>query len=182
MLGRVFIESQLPQRMDAAPGETFSICFQVGSERDMRWGLIPQGRTNARGRPVMEQLFNIRSETAFTKTAFDGLHRGILWVDGWYEWTGQTRRKTRWRMEGKSGQPLAFACLWDVWRSSTGREVDQFATLTCEPNADVREYHHRMPVLLDDPQKWLTADAEDAAPLLKTAPENTVKVSAAGAV
>jgi putative SOS response-associated peptidase YedK len=42
-----------------------------------------------------------------------------------------------------------------------------FAILTDEPNELVAPYHDRMPVLLDDPQKWLDPDGplDDAVPL-----------------
>ena len=57
----------------------------------MRWGMIPVGRVNARGRPVMETIVNARSETLFEKTAFQGVARCLVPADGWYEWTGAVR-------------------------------------------------------------------------------------------
>jgi len=73
-------------RLDAAPGET--VTAVVGGERrrlvEMRWGMIPTGRRNARGRPVLETIVNARSETLFEKSAFAGLRRCILPVSGWY--------------------------------------------------------------------------------------------------
>lgn len=60
---------------------------------EMRWGILPVGRVNARGRPVVETLVNIRSETFAEKSAFEGMKRAVVPVDGWYEWTGEKRNK-----------------------------------------------------------------------------------------
>ena len=111
----------------------------------MRWGIIPVGRVNARGRPVMETIINARAETVFDKTAFDGVCRAVVIVDGWYEWTGEKRRKTAWRIFGDT--PLIFAAITDVWKAPGGKEVKQVATVTCDPNKDIAEIHHRMGVL-----------------------------------
>ena len=40
-----------------------------------------------------------------------------------------------------------------------GDTVPSFAILTDEPNELVAPYHDRMPVVLDDPDKWLDPDA-----------------------
>ena len=49
--------------------------FRDGALTRMRWGMIPVGRVNARGRPVMETIVNARSETVFEKSAFQGVGR-----------------------------------------------------------------------------------------------------------
>ena len=62
-------------RRSSAPGEAVPAVVPDGGRRlvTMRWGLIPMGRTNARGRPVLETIVNARSETLFAKSAFAGL-------------------------------------------------------------------------------------------------------------
>ena len=87
----------------------------------MRWGLIPMGRTNARGRPVLETIVNARSETLFSKSAYAGLGRCLVPVSGWYEWTGERRRKTRWAIRAPGGPLLAFAAVWDSGGRRAGR-------------------------------------------------------------
>ena len=79
-----------PPRFNVAPGQ--DIAVWTGTLTHMRWGIVPVGRTNARGRPVMEQIINARSETVFDKSAFDGVGRGVVPADGWYEWTGEKRK------------------------------------------------------------------------------------------
>lgn len=181
MPGRVFLETPVaalaealcavadpPEedgpRLDIAPGDEIRVLTPDRRLTRMRWGLIPMGRKNARGRPVMETIVNARSETVFDKSAFAGVGRAVVPVDGWYEWTGPARRKTRWRIALKSGDPLYFAAITDVWKGPGGIEVPQVATVTTEPNADVRDIHHRMAAILapDEIPLWLDGD-EDAA-------------------
>ncbi|MEL6677653.1 MAG: SOS response-associated peptidase [Pseudomonadota bacterium] len=164
---------------DAAPGGPLPVLITGESGPlivDMRWGIIPVGRVNARGRPVMETVINARSETVFDKTAFDGVRRAVVPVNGWFEWTGKVRRKTRWRITNPAQPIMFFAAIYDVWTAPGGREVPQVATLTAEPNGDVKAYHHRMPVILDAPGPWLDLPDEPARTLLSPAPDGTVMV------
>ncbi len=165
-------------RLNMAPGEEIRVLTPMGLLKPMRWGLIPMGRKNARGRPVMESIVNARSETVFDKTAFEAVGRAVVPADGWYEWTGETRRKTAWRIRLEDGKPLYFAAITDTWKGPGGLEVDQVATVTCEPNADVRDIHHRMGAILalEDISTWLNADKTTARSLLKPLPDGSLRV------
>ena len=168
---------QQPPRFNIAPGQNIAVCVE-GQLREMRWGIIPVGRKNARGRPVMETIINARSETVLDKSAFDGVKRCLVPADGWYEWTGEKRLKTAWRIKNKDGSPLAFAAIFDIWTAPGGLEVPQVATVTCEPNNDVREIHHRMGVLLEPAQfaTWLGADDTAASRLMVPYPEGRLSI------
>ena len=126
----------------------------------------------------METIINARSETVFDKSAFEGVRRAIVPADGWYEWTGQTRRKQPWRLHMRDGSPLFFAAISDVWVAPGGKSVPQVATVTCEPNEDVRPIHHRMGVLLRlaDISAWLTGPEEVARGLLVPLPDGLLSV------
>lgn len=184
MPGRVFLTSPLsalraalgvkvddlgeePPRRNISPSEQVVALTGDGLSR-YRWGIIPVGRVNARGRPVMETIVNARSETVFDKSAFDGVGRAVLPVNGWYEWTGEKRRKTAWEITPKTGDFLFFAAITDVWTAPGGLQVPQLATVTCAPNADVVEIHHRMAVILDLDQidTWLHGDEAQAQALM----------------
>ena len=96
-----------PPRRNISPGE--NIIVRTASEaQHMRWGMIPVGRKNARGRPVMETILNARSETVFDKSAYEGVKRAVVPADGWYEWTGVSRRKQPWAIRPKDGSLLFF--------------------------------------------------------------------------
>ena len=169
-----------PPRRNIAPGQAVVALTPRGLQR-MRWGMIPVGRKNARGRPVMETIINARSETVFDKSAFADVGRAVLPVQGWYEWTGEKRKKTAWRIRPRDNGLLFFAAISDVWIAPGGRELAQLATVTCEPNADVREVHHRMAVILDRTAigTWLSGDIGAASDLMTPWPDNRLIVEPA---
>jgi len=72
-----------PARHNTAPGR--EIVVFDGHLSRMRWGIVPVGRVNGRGRPVTEQIINARSETVFDKSAFDGVGCAVIPVNAWYE-------------------------------------------------------------------------------------------------
>ena len=167
-----------PPRRNIQPGQDV-VCLTSEGFTRMRWGIIPVGRVNARGRPVMETVINARSETVFDKSAFDGVGRAVVIVDGWYEWTGETRRKTAWRISGT--EPLIFAAVTVVWTAPGGLQVPQLATVTCEPNADVEPIHHRMGVLLEpaDVELWFNGTEDEVKPLMRPLPEGQLIIKEA---
>ncbi len=169
-----------PARINIQPGQEVIVLTDEGLKM-MRWGMIPVGRVNARGRPVMETIINARSETVFDKSAFEGVGRAIIPVDGWYEWTGEKRRKTAWRITAKDGSPLLFAAITDTWEAPGGQRVDQVAAVTCEPNGDVKPIHHRMGVLLEpqDVDCWLHGSEEEAQKLMRPWPEGRLRIEQA---
>lgn len=169
-----------PPRHNIQPGQEIVVLNKDGLSL-MRWGMIPVGRVNARGRPVMETIINARSETVFDKSAFQGVGRAVVPVDGWYEWTGEKRKKTAWRISSIDGQPLIFAAITDAWDAPGGARVDQVATVTCAPNADVQPIHHRMGVLLEpaDVQTWLIGSDAEAQRLTRPWPDGRLKIEKA---
>ena len=170
-------------RQNIAPGQSVIVLTPKGA-RMMRWGIIPVGRKNARGRPVMETIINARSESVFDKSAFEGVGRAVVPADGWYEWTGKKRKKTAWAIQAKDQSLLYFAAITDVWHGPGGIEVPQVATVTCEPSADVADIHHRMGVLLTKDQLpiWLSDDQEAAAQLMRPFPDGLLTVAQAEGV
>lgn len=171
-------------RANISPGQDIVVCPPDRILKRMRWGIVPVGRVNARGRPVMETIVNVRSETVFEKSAFAGTGRAIVPADGWYEWTGTRGRKTAWRISARRGEPLFFAAVTDSWTAPGGRVLDQVATVTCPPSADVAPVHHRMGVLLkpDDLVTWLDGTVEAAASLMQPYPDGALRVEKADGV
>ena len=104
-------------------------------------------------------------------------------VSGWYEWTGERRRKIRWAIRAPGRPILAFAAVWDRWQAPGGAEVASLATVTCAPNAEVAAVHDRMPVILapDAWPVWLGEAEGDAAALMRTLPDGLLTVERAGA-
>lgn len=175
--------TEMPRR-NISPGQEIIVCPPSRELTRMRWGMIPIGRVNARGRPVMETVINARSETLFDKSAFEGVGRAIVPCDGWYEWTGEKRHKQPWRIRRAERGLIAFAAITDVWTAPGGRVIEQVALVTCAPSADVRDIHDRMGVLLEPEQfeTWLTGDETEAETVLRPYPDGALVVEKADAV
>ena len=165
----------LVPRLTIAPGEQV-LCRAAGGAELARWGLIPVGRVNARKRPVMETIHNARSETLFAKTAFAGVGRAILPVDGWVDWTAGPGRRQAWRFRAVDGGCLAFAAIRDVWTAPGGPVLAQIATVTCAPNEEVAPHHDRMAVILApaDFDLWLGGSEAEVTPLMRPWPAGRV--------
>ena len=172
-----------PPRFNVAPGQQVLVLGPDGFG-PMRWGMIPVGRVNARGRPVMETIINARSETVFDKSAYAGVRRAVVPANGWYEWTGATRRKTAWRIRPVAGGLIGFAAICDTWTAPDGKQLHQVATVTCAPSADVAAVHDRMGVLLrqQDLAVWLHGSQMAAGALMEPAPKGTLRVEPATGV
>lgn len=62
---------------------------------------------------------------------------------------------------------MAFAAICDVWTAPGGLIVQQVATVTCPPSADVRDVHDRMGAVikLKSVGIWLDGSQAEAAKL-----------------
>jgi putative SOS response-associated peptidase YedK len=67
------------------------------------------------------------------------------------------------RFKLASGEPFAFAGLWESWDSPEGEQLLSFTIVTGEPNELVAPVHNRMPVILDRAalDAWLDPEADD---------------------
>jgi putative SOS response-associated peptidase YedK len=161
-----------PGRYNLAPGqEVLTIVQPAGAPRTvrrMRWGLIPSW---AKDPGIGNQLINARAETVVSKPAFRAAFRErrcLIITDGFYEWETQGRRKQPWCIRRADGQPFAFAGLWECWADPAGQVVESCTIITTTPNALIRRFHHRMPVILapQDYDLWLDGQVRDASRLL----------------
>jgi putative SOS response-associated peptidase YedK len=127
----------------------------------MRWGLIPSW---AKDPKMGSRLINARAETLAEKPAFrEALRRRrcLIPADGFYEWVAVPGRKSKQPMHVRlrSGEPFAFAGLWDEWRPPEGGPAVRTCTIvTTTPNELMATLHHRMPVILDPDTEGLWLD------------------------
>jgi putative SOS response-associated peptidase YedK len=144
----------------------------------LSWGFVAaftKSLKEAR-RPV-----NARAETVASSGMFRNAfakRRCIVPAGAFYEWRAGPGGKTPYAIARADGDPMAFAGIWEGWRSPDGEIMRTFAIITTTANARMAMLHERMPVILEQPDwaAWLgEADAEPAT-LLHSSPENVLRI------
>ncbi len=106
----------------------------------MKWGLVPSWAKQKEFKP----LINARLETIDEKISFKKhikLHRCIAVADGFYEW----------RREGKTKIPFYFLRDDKKMMFIAGIfEDNQFCLITEHAAENVKEIHHRQPVIINE--------------------------------
>jgi len=151
------------------------VCVRDGEQREFfkpKWGLIPSWAKDAK---IGNSCINARVETVDTKPAFRSAfkkRRCLVMADGFYEWR-RTDKQPHF-ISLKSGEQMAFAGLWEFWKSPEG-PVESCTICTTEANEMMGELHDRMPVIL--PHKaidhWLDPrvnDPDELKPMLAKFP------------
>jgi len=124
------------------------------------WGLVPFW---AKDKNIGYKMINARAETLMTKQSFREplkKRRCIVFSDGFYEWSVD-KSKTPYFIHMRSGEPFAFASLWDHWTDKeTGETINSSTIITTEANPLIVGIHNRMPTILDPDhyQVWLSPE------------------------
>ncbi|MBM3329362.1 MAG: SOS response-associated peptidase [Calditrichaeota bacterium] len=174
------------ERFNVAPSQHLKVVLNVGQRElvEARWGLIPHW---AKDPSIAQKLINARSETIGEKPSFRlavRRQRCLIWVSGFYEWTSLPGRKGRCPLffTLKSGDPFAFAGLWNRWKAPDDDQPLLTATIvTTSANALIGLYHNRMPVIVPPSryEEWLTpeeCDPQDFASLFQPYPPGEMQV------
>ncbi|MDR3689095.1 MAG: SOS response-associated peptidase [Fimbriimonas sp.] len=150
--------------------------------RLLRWGLVPAwSKTEKFPYPT----YNARAETVTEKATFREpfrRRRGLMTWISYVEWRDEQGAKIPYEFSLASGEPIAFAGLWDRWGSGDSA-FESCTMITCEPNDLAAPYHDRMPVILqpEDFDGWMDpkSDPKDLLALLRPLPaEQMVAVPA----
>ena len=174
-------DSTIGARSDAKPVPTFA--DRAPGRRQfvlMRWGLLPSWVKDPK---TFTLLINARGETVSDKPAFRNAmkrRRCLIPADGFYEWQAAGGRKQPYYMHAKSGEPLAFAGLWETWTGPNGEELDTATIVTTDANRTLRDIHGRMPVIVPPEafDLWLdcaNVDARTAEALIRPAPDDLLE-------
>jgi len=121
----------------------------------MRWGLIPCW---AKDEAIGNNLNNARGETVAEKPSFRSAfksRRCIIPASGFFEWSTLNGVKQPWYISLKSGDPMAFAGLWETRLPQGAETVETCCIITTSANTLMEPIHDRMPVILDSEQ-WST--------------------------
>ena len=164
----LFRTDDFAPRYNVAPTQTVPIIrhdddgHRVGNL--LRWGLIPPWANSA---AEGAKMINCRSESAATKPAFRRAfkeRRCLVPASGFYEWQAAGNKSTQpWYLSLKSGNPAAFAGLWESWHDADGQRVESFTILTTSADDFMGEVHERMPITLDREvwPVWLDPDVQE---------------------
>jgi len=165
----------LPVRYNIAPTQEVAAVTNEEPRRVafLRWGLIP---FFAKDPAIGDRMINARGETLAEKPSFRHAlrrRRCLVLADGFYEWRknpdGKTKTPIYIRL--RSGEPFAFAGLWDTWRPKSEPEAEPVRSctiVTIEPNDLLAPIHDRMPAILppDAVEAWLDPEERPSAELL----------------
>ena len=154
-----------------APTQQVPVVLQEGERvlDSFRWGLVPFW---AKDLKIGAKLINARMETVAEKPSFKNAlkaRRCVLPASGYYEWVRNDGDKVPHFIRSDDGRPLAFAGLWERWKSPEGEQIKSCTIITREADAKMGELHHRMPAMFDDEEKmniWLDSGANDAEELV----------------
>lgn len=140
----------LSPRYNAAPSQSLPVILNEEERKIqlLRWGLVPFW---AKDPGIGNRMINARAESLAEKPSFRTAlrkRRCLVLADGFYEWQKTPQGKIPMRITLKSGEPFAFAGLWETWRSGDDDVLRTFTIVTTAPNSLVAPIHNRMPVIL----------------------------------
>jgi putative SOS response-associated peptidase YedK len=107
---------------------------------NLKWGLIPGWAKNK----DFKALINARLETIDEKVSFKKLiklNRCVVVADGFYEWKRNEKEKIPHYFLRKDKKTIFFAGIY---------ENDEFCLITEEAKGNVKEIHHRQPVIINE--------------------------------
>ena len=106
---------------------------------NLKWGLTPSWAKDKDFKP----LINARLETIDEKISFKRLiknKRCVAVADGFYEWNREEKIKTPHYFSRQDNKTVFFAGIYDE---------DQFCLITEEAKDNIKEIHHRQPVIIN---------------------------------
>jgi putative SOS response-associated peptidase YedK len=133
----------------------------------LNWGLVPSWAEDLSG---AARLINARAETLSRKPSFKNLlksKRCCVIADGFYEWKKEGTVKQPYYITLPSGDPFAFAGLYDTWKGPDGSPYHSCTIITIDACQAVATIHNRMPVILQPLMLnvWLDAGIDDTSRL-----------------
>jgi putative SOS response-associated peptidase YedK len=177
-------ETRLEPRYNIAPTQPIAAIRAdaegVRSLDMLRWGLIPHWAKDA---SIGNRLINARAETVAEKPAFRqsfSKRRCLILASGFYEWGQTPDGKFPFFMSPPGGECLAFAGLWERWRSPEEELIESCVIITTNASQSLARVHDRMPAILDEEAQllWLAQATrkEDCQALLGSTPDGRLEI------
>jgi putative SOS response-associated peptidase YedK len=184
---------EIRPRYNLAPSqEIAAIRLHHGPQANKRelifltWGLIPSWSKDP---AISQRLINARCETVESKPAFRSSfkkRRILIPANGFYEWKGtQSGARQPYLISLEKFGLLAFAGIYDEWKSPSGDVTRSCAIITTQSNDLIKSVHDRMPVVVPtkDYGLWLeSADtaSEDFRNLLRPLSDDNFRITQVG--
>jgi putative SOS response-associated peptidase YedK len=144
------------------------------------WGLVPHDTENLASapRPIWARAETVASHPMFAD-AFQR-RRAIVPANEYFQRATKGEIGRRWALSGIDRRPMAWAGLWEGYRSPSGEIIRTYCVITVEPSADVAPIHDRMPLIIEDGDLplWLGETTGDPTTLLRP-PREGILVSRA---
>jgi len=112
-----------------------------------RWGFVPSWSKEL---SAGYKMINARAESVADKPSFRQAfqnQRCLVVADGFYEWKKEGTTKRPFYIRLKSGKPMGFAGLYNVWKSPEGEQICTSTIITTDANELLHPLHGRMPVI-----------------------------------
>lgn len=143
----------------------------------LQWGLVPSFTKVLK---TARKPINARAETVATSGMFKAAftqRRCLVPAPAYYEWRGDPGGKVPFAVARVDGDPVAFAGVWEDWRSPEGEERLTFSTITTDANRQLAAIQERMPVIIEktDWPVWLGEVEGDVPALLRPASEGVLR-------
>jgi putative SOS response-associated peptidase YedK len=165
---------------NVAPAQELPVIVLQQDERHIKkrsWGLVPFW---AKDISIGDRMINARAETLSSKPAFKAAlkhRRCLIPANGFFEWFGKAGNKQPYYFHLPSGEPFAFAGLYEIWEDKAAPPgagpYKSCTIITTEASESVKDIHNRMPLILKPAvyDAWLDPDNQEVArieELLKT--------------
>jgi len=131
---------------NAHPTQTLPIIKSYTNGKTLEnysWGLVPSWAADKKD---FRPLINARLETLTEKVSFKNLiqtSRCLVVADGYYEWKRENKEKTPYYFTKSDSSIIFFAAI---------HQNNQFCIITREATDEVKEIHHREPLILGEEQ------------------------------
>jgi putative SOS response-associated peptidase YedK len=155
---------------NVAPTQEIPVIVQQEDARHIkkrRWGLVPFW---AKDTSIGSRMINARVETLTTKPSFKAAlkhRRCLIPANGFYEWKGKAGSKQPYYFHLPSGEPFAFAGLYEIWEDKEAPPgagpYKSCTIITTEASDSVKDVHTRMPLILKPEayDEWLDPDIKE---------------------
>jgi putative SOS response-associated peptidase YedK len=123
-----------------------------------RWGLVPSWAKDMR---FGTHCINARVETLASVPAYRAAYRNrrcLVPVSAFFEWSGPSGQRAKWRVSLPDQPLFGLAGLWERWIDpQSGEPVETYTIVTTAANETLAPLHDRMPVIVapDRYENWL---------------------------